>query len=97
MRCKRTNNENNDTTKKDLITKINNMRPASNTYILFISGIFIILALFVLYVVFLHPFAKFVSIFMSVSIWYAIIPIAPFILFITGFVFCLKKERHPED
>ena len=94
MQCKRLNS--NDIIKNNLIAKFNNMRPASNVYIYFISGIFVILALFVLYVVFLHPFAKFVSIFMSISIWYAIIPIAPFILFVSGFVFCFKRERHPE-
>ena len=77
--------------------KFGNMKPASNLYIGFILTIFCILTSFVLYVVFLHPFAKFVSIFMSVSIWYAIIPIAPLVLFISGFIYCLRKERNPDN
>ena len=69
------------------------MQPASNVYIVFIGTIFFILGTFVLNVVFFIPFAKFIAIFLSISVWYAAIPIVPFILFVSGFFLYLRKER----
>ena len=71
------------------------MQPASNLYIVFIFTIFFILGTFVLNVVFFIPFAKFIAIFLSISVWYAAIPIVPFILFVSGFFLYLRKERPP--
>lgn len=71
------------------------MQPASNLYITFIGTIFFILGTFVLNVVFFIPLAKFIAIFLSISVWYAAIPIVPFILFVSGFFLYLRKERPP--
>ena len=74
-----------------------NMSQISNTYIAFISFLLLILSAPVLYVIFIFPTIKLVSLFVQHNVWQNymfIISVFIFFLFISCCVCFLTKARH---